>query len=143
MFRSRTGESTSAVPAEARVPADAPAQQPAQDPRPPVAATAPGARPHSRLGTAWAGIWAAALIAIALIVFLLQNTGSVRISFLGWHGTPPLTVTLLIAMVGGVVLTLIFGTARIIELRRRMRRSRRQDAVAAAGGTHRADPPRR
>jgi uncharacterized integral membrane protein len=145
MFRSRTNEVAAARP-EARIPAVAPPatpapQPPARDAPPPVASTSAGGRGHSVLGAAWAGIWAAALVAIVLIVFLLQNTGRVRISFLGWHGTPPLTVTLLIAMVAGVVLTLIFGTARITQLRRRMRRSRREDAVAAATRADQAEAP--
>jgi len=126
MFRSRTIEDGAAGPAEARIPAAVPSgpEPPARGTPAPAVSTPAGGRRRSVLGIAWAGIWAAALVAIVLIVFLLQNTGSVRIFFLGWHGTPPLTVTLLIAMVGGVVLTLIFGTARITQLRRRMRRSR-------------------
>lgn len=31
-------------------------------------------------------MWAAAIVLIAFIVFILQNTRSVRVSFLGMHG---------------------------------------------------------
>jgi uncharacterized integral membrane protein len=55
---------------------------------------------------------------IALIVFMLQNTRSVQVSFVGLHGTLPLAMALLIAMVGGMVITLVFGTARLTQLRR-------------------------
>jgi uncharacterized integral membrane protein len=71
----------------------------------------------TRTSMAWAGVWAAAVVAIMFIVFLLQNTTGVKISFLGLHGTLPLAVALLIALVAGILLTLIVGTARITQLR--------------------------
>jgi uncharacterized integral membrane protein len=66
---------------------------------------------------AWAGVWTAAVAAILFIVFLLQNTTGVKVSFLGLHGTLPLAVALLIALVAGILLTLVVGTARITQLR--------------------------
>jgi lipopolysaccharide assembly protein A len=80
--------------------------------------------PHTRVGTIWIGIGAAALIMIALIVFLLQNTTTVEVAFLGFEGSLPLAVALLIAWVTGVLLTLIVGTARIAQLRRLNRHRR-------------------
>jgi uncharacterized integral membrane protein len=47
---------------------------------------------------------------------------SVQVSFLGMHGTLPLAVGLLIAMLAGVVVTLVLGTARITQVRRLARR---------------------
>ncbi|MBX6766298.1 MAG: LapA family protein [Actinomadura rubrobrunea] len=88
---------------------------------PPAASTT-----RTRAGHAWASMWAAALAAIAFIVFLLSNTDTVRVSFLSLHGTLPLAVALLIAMVAGVVIALIVGTTRITQLRRQARRARRQ-----------------
>ena len=79
---------------------------------------------RTRLSTAWVSIWTAAVVFIALIVFMLQNTRSVEVSFMGRHGTLPLAMALLIAAAGGVLLTLVFGTARITQLRRRLSRSR-------------------
>jgi hypothetical protein len=38
---------------------------------------------------AWTGIWAATVVFVALIVFMLQNTANVEINFLGMHGTLP------------------------------------------------------
>lgn len=67
---------------------------------------------------------AAALIAILLIVFLVQNTRSTEISFLWMTTSTPLAVALLIAAVGSVLLTLILGTARITQLRRLVRKDR-------------------
>lgn len=80
--------------------------------------------PRTRMSMAWAGIWTAAIVFIALIVFMLQNTRSIDVSFLGMHGTLPLALALLIAMVGGTLLALVFGTARITQLRRLVRKPR-------------------
>ncbi len=81
--------------------------------------------PHTRTGTAWVALIGAALLAVLLIVFLVQNTGSTEISFLWMTTTTPLAVALLIAAVGSVLLTLILGTARIAQLRRLVRKQRR------------------
>jgi uncharacterized integral membrane protein len=86
----------------------------------PHAADAPSV-PRTRTSIAWAAIWTAAIAFIALIVFMLQNTRSIDVSFLGMHGTLPLAIALLIAVVGGVLLTLVFGTVRITQLRRLVR----------------------
>jgi uncharacterized integral membrane protein len=66
----------------------------------------------------------ATVVFIALIVFMLQNTRGVEISFPGLNGTLPLAMAMLIATVGGVLLTLVVGTARITQLRRRLARGR-------------------
>jgi uncharacterized integral membrane protein len=102
----------------ARAPA-APATQPGA---PAPAETRAASR--TRLSTAWVSIWTATVVFVALIVFMLQNTRSVEVSFLWLHGTLPLALALLIAAAGAVLLTLIFGTARITQLRRRLSRSR-------------------
>ncbi|HVK19791.1 MAG TPA: lipopolysaccharide assembly protein LapA domain-containing protein [Actinokineospora sp.] len=70
----------------------------------------------------WVGIAAATLIAVALIIFLVQNTRSTEISFLWMTTSTSLAVALLIAAVGSVLLTLIIGTARITQLRRLVRK---------------------
>jgi uncharacterized integral membrane protein len=49
----------------------------------------------------------------------------VQVSFLGMHGALPLAIGLLIAMVAGIVVTLVVGTARITQVRRLARRNRR------------------
>ncbi|MCP2343137.1 LapA family protein [Actinomadura rupiterrae] len=87
----------------------------------------PRSVPVSRTSAAWAGLWAAAVVLIVFIVFLLSNTGRVQISFAGLHGDLPLAVALLIAMVTGIVVTLILGTARITQVRRLARRRRTGD----------------
>lgn len=94
-------------------------------PGPSQPAQAPRAVPVTRTSVAWVGVWVSAIVLIAFIVFILQNTRSVQVSFLGMHGALPLAVGLLIAMVAGVVVTLVVGTARITQVRRLARRRRR------------------
>lgn len=68
------------------------------------------------------GLTAAAVIAVALIVFLAQNTRTIEISFLWMTARTSLAIALLIAAVGSALITLILGTARITQLRRLARR---------------------
>lgn len=96
---------------------------------PPTADQAPPqalakAVPRTRVGAAWVGLCTLAVVSIALIAFLLQNTRRVQVTFLWLHGTLPLALGLLIAAVGGVLITLVLGTARITQLRRLARRER-------------------
>ncbi len=73
--------------------------------------------PRSRMGGLWIAIAAFALILLVLLVFILQNSRSVEIRFLGWGAQLPLGVALLLAAVGGALLVALAGTVRIIQLR--------------------------
>ena len=66
-----------------------------------------------------------AVLAVVLI-FIIQNTHAVNISFLGAHLHLSLAVALLLAAIAGALMMAAAGTARITQLRRIMRRSRRQ-----------------
>ena len=76
----------------------------------------------TRAGRIWVGACASALITVALIIFMIQNTHTVAVSFLGMTGSTSLALMLLIAAIGGILLTLLLGSARIIQLRRAVRR---------------------
>jgi putative membrane protein len=78
----------------------------------------------TRTGHTWVAACAAALITVALIIFMLQNTHTVQVNFLGLTGSTSLSLMLLIAAVGGILLTLILGSARILQLRRAVRKPR-------------------
>lgn len=80
--------------------------------------------PRTRTGAAWFGICVSALLFVVLLVFMLQNTRSVEVSFLGMHGNLPLALALLVAAVGTAILTMVIGAARITQLRRFSRRQR-------------------
>ncbi|WP_199286672.1 lipopolysaccharide assembly protein LapA domain-containing protein [Nocardioides houyundeii] len=86
---------------------------------------APG---FTRASAAWVATGVALLLLILLIVFVLQNSTKVAVHFLGLDGTIPLGMALLIAAVGGGVMVGIAGVARVTQLRRIARRTRRSPA---------------
>ncbi|MBF9069628.1 LapA family protein [Streptacidiphilus fuscans] len=73
---------------------------------------------RTRLSSAWVATIVAALVLVLLLIFILENSARVDVSFLGAHGHLPLGVALLLAAVCGVLLVAIPGTARILQLRR-------------------------
>ncbi len=72
-----------------------------------------------------AGLIAGAAVLIVVIIFIIQNARAVNIGFLGAHLHLSLAVALLLAAVAGAVVMAAAGTARITQLRRIMRRNRR------------------
>jgi uncharacterized integral membrane protein len=58
------------------------------------------------------------LTLIVLLIFIAQNTASTPFTFFTWHWSLPLGVAILLAAVGGGLLTVAVGTARILQLRR-------------------------
>ncbi|HEX2773581.1 MAG TPA: hypothetical protein VHN18_14290, partial [Micromonosporaceae bacterium] len=80
--------------------------------------------PRTRTGAAWLGICAGAVVFAVLIVFMLQNTRSVGVTFLWMHGSVPLALALLMAGVGVAIVAMAVGVARIGQLRRLTRRHR-------------------
>jgi uncharacterized integral membrane protein len=95
-----------------------------------TATTATGKSPDPLRGSATSGIWLAvvafAVLLVLLAIFILQNTGSVELSFLGWSGSAPLAALLLIAAAAGALLVVMAGSLRILQLRRRVRSERKR-----------------
>ncbi|GHH65600.1 LapA family protein [Promicromonospora soli] len=79
--------------------------------------------PRTRAGAAWVGVCIAALVLVALIIFMLQNTELVLVTFLGMQGSVPLALALLIAGIGVGIVAMVIGTIRISQLRRRISHS--------------------
>jgi uncharacterized integral membrane protein len=79
----------------------------------------------SRTSGAWIGLAVVAILLVLLIIFIAQNTQKVQVAFLGWEGQTPLAVALLAAVVTGLVVAAIAGSLRIMQLRRRVKRSAR------------------
>jgi len=110
------------------------ATQPAQ------ATGAPGKDPHAisrtRTSSMWTAVACAAVVLLVLLIFILQNQQPVTVAFFGLQGRLPLGVALLLAAVGGALVVLVAGMARILQLRRVARRHRKQDrrAAPATGG---------
>jgi uncharacterized integral membrane protein len=111
-------------------------QRPAEDPAattpPPISDGTPSISttkttnqiPRTRTSAIWVGICAGALTLVVLIVFMLQNTRSVEVTFLWMHGNLPLALALLIAGVGVGILAMVVGAARITQLRHLPRQPR-------------------
>ena len=100
---------------------------------PPPTTAQPSRRTRADRWTAraWTGTVAAIVLLILLLVFILQNTASVKINFVGAHGHVPLGIALLVAAVAGGLIVLIVGAARITRLRLRTRRAERAQRKAA------------
>jgi uncharacterized integral membrane protein len=81
-------------------------------------------------GSKTSGVWAATVglgvLLLLMIIFIAQNTRKTTVSFLAWDGQVPVAVALLIAAVAGLFLALLAGLLRILQLRRRVRRTRRR-----------------
>jgi uncharacterized integral membrane protein len=73
---------------------------------------------RTRTSRAWFGVWIAVAALVVLIVFMLQNTRSVEITFLWMYGSVPLALALLIAGVGAAILAMKVDATRISQLRR-------------------------
>jgi uncharacterized integral membrane protein len=72
----------------------------------------------------WLGVWAGVLVVILLIIFVAQNTAGVEINFLWMSGRISLALAMLIAGVAGAIIAMAVAAARIIQLRRMVRRAR-------------------
>ena len=86
---------------------------------------------RTRIGGWWVASALFAVVLLLLLIFILENSQRVDISFFGAHGHLPLGVALLLAAVLGVLLVVIPGTARIVQLRMVARRHRGADAKRA------------
>jgi uncharacterized integral membrane protein len=78
---------------------------------------------RTRAGAWWAGLIAAAILAIALLIFISQNSQDATINYLGFSGQVSLAVALLAAVAGGVLLVAIPGAVRMAQLRRALKKN--------------------
>jgi len=81
---------------------------------------------RSRTSGAWFAVVGLAVLLLLLVIFIAQNTQGVEVSFLGWDGRAPLAVSLLVATLVGILLAVVAGSLRILQLRRRVRRGREE-----------------
>jgi uncharacterized integral membrane protein len=80
---------------------------------------------RTRIGGVWVASALFALVLLLLLIFILENGQKVNIGYFGAHGHLPLGVALLLAAVLGVLLVVIPGAGRIIQLRIVARRYRK------------------
>ncbi|MGH3171075.1 MAG: LapA family protein [Trebonia sp.] len=77
-----------------------------------------------------------AVVLVLLLIFILQNSHTVDVSYFGAHGHLSLGVALLLAAVCGILLVAFAGTARIMQLRATARKHRRADAKIVRAHKH-------
>ena len=119
-----------APPEEELTPGQAAPPPSASGPQPPPSEAAPPQHviKRTRTGGVWVAVGVFAVVLLLLLIFILQNGAEVGVSYLGMHGHLPLGVALLLAAVCGVLLVVLAGTARILQLRATARRHRRAHA---------------
>jgi uncharacterized integral membrane protein len=105
-------------------------QPPAPAPKPPPKSPPPTGPKFTRAGALWTALIVGFLILIVMLIFIAQNTDPVTLAFLGWRWSLPKGVAILGAAVGGGLLTVAAGTARIYQLRR----TAKKNLKAALGG---------
>ena len=96
------------------------------------APTPPTSAPHdeltigrTRMSRAWAAAAVTLVLALLMLIFILQNGRDERMRFLWMDFTLPLGVALLLAAVGGGLLVVLLGIARLTQLRLAARRHRK------------------
>lgn len=90
----------------------------------------------SRISGTWVAVIIATILLIFLLVFILQNLTSVTVSFLGFAGNLPLGVALLFAAITGALLVALVGAARILQIRRRVRRAGSHKPAPGTASAH-------
>jgi uncharacterized integral membrane protein len=101
------------------------ADQPTPQPVPAEPEAEPGTSKPSPLAPTrtsgyWASIAVGLLVLLVLLVFILENGQTARVTFFGVHGHLPQGVALLLAAVIGGLFVVLAGAARILQLRIRM-----------------------
>jgi len=81
---------------------------------------------RTRLSASWTAVVTAAIVLIALVIFIGQNTQQSTVNFLGTHGKAPTAVVLLIAALAGAIIVIAVGISRILQLRKTARQARRE-----------------
>ena|SRR5947209_8180558 len=85
----------------------------------------PARRRPTRIASIRMGLILGIGVLILLVIGIVQNARTVRLSFLGAHASVSLAAALLVAAIAGALVMAAAGTARITQLRRTMRRTRR------------------
>lgn len=78
-----------------------------------------------RISRTWVALALFAVVLLLLLVFILENSQSVDISYFGAHGHVPLGVALLLAAVLGILLAVIAWFGRGLRVRTAAHRHRK------------------
>lgn len=80
---------------------------------------------RTRISRTWVVLALFAVVLVLLLVFILENSQRVDISYFGAHGHLPLGVALLLAAVLGIVLVVIAWFGRGVRVRAAAHRDRK------------------
>jgi uncharacterized integral membrane protein len=110
--------------------------QPMPNPADPAGSRDPSRDPRerTRISGTWVGILIAAVVLVLLLVFILQNMKSVKVSYFAANGHIPLGVVLTLACAAGVLLSGVVASLRILQIRRSLANMASQPAPAVAPG---------
>lgn len=75
-----------------------------------------------RISGVWVAVIVAMIVLVLLLIFILQNLDTVNVHFFGMDGSMPLAVAMLFSVIAGGALVALIGGARILQLRRQVRR---------------------
>ena len=118
-------------------PSASPDKPRAKNPTVPVPAAGPPAKDPAakltRAGALWTSLIAGFLILIVLLIFVTQNMETSSFTFFNLHWSLPLGVAMLLAAIGGGLITVTVGTARILQLRRAAKKIHAAALKASAG----------
>lgn len=78
---------------------------------------------RTRAGEWWAGLIVAAILAIALLIFIAQNSQQATIHYFGFDGQISVAVALLFAAASGMLLVAVPGAVRMAQLRRALKKN--------------------
>ena len=118
------------APVQAEVPVEAPVEAEAPvEPETAAVSPVPYRIRRTRVGGVWVAAALFAVVLLLLLIFILENGKRIPVSFFGATGHPPLGVALLLAAVLGILLVVIPGTGRILQLRISARRHRRHQDI--------------
>jgi len=98
-------------------------EQPAGTPSP-VQPPAQRAK-RTRISRTWVALALFVVVLVLLLLFILENSQKVDISYLGAHGHVPLGVALLLAAVLGIALVVIAWFGRGVRVRAAAHRNRK------------------
>lgn len=74
--------------------------------------------PFTKTAAVWWAILVGSLTLIVLLVFITQNLDTTTVYFLGWKWNAPVGIAFLVAAICGSLITVMAGTARMVQLRR-------------------------
>jgi putative membrane protein len=88
----------------------------------------------TRASRAWLKVLPALLLLAVILLFIFENSQSVKVSFVSASGRLPLAIALLAAAALGGLIVLALGSIRILQLRKVIHSSRRTTAQHRKAG---------